>query len=91
MDENNVLEMSTEDQAVVVETMELLLGEADMIITKLDRTIFDLTKKVNISFKKGVIIGGVAGVVGSCVGYLTVDALREYSKKKKLEKSKQEI
>ena len=90
MEENNVLEMSTEDQAVVVKTMELLLEEADMIITKLDRTIFDLTKKVNISFKKGVIIGGVAGVAGSCVGYLTVDALCKYSKKKKLEKSKQE-
>ena len=91
MDENNVLEMSTEDQAVVVETMELLLGEADMMITKLDRTIFDLTKKVNISFKKGIIIGGVAGVAGSCVGYLTADALCKYLKKKKLEKSKQEI
>ena len=91
MEENNVLEMSTEDQAVVVQTMELLLEAADMIITKLDRTIFDLTKKVNISLKKGIIIGGVTGVVGSCVGYLAADALCKYLKKKKLEKLKQEI
>ena len=92
MDENNVLEMSTEDQAVVVQTMDLLLDEAaDMIITKLDRTIFDLTKKVNISLKKGIIIGGVTGVAGSCVGYLAADALCKYLKKKKLEKLKQEI
>ena len=78
MEENKVLEMSTEDKAVVVETMELLLEEADMIITKLDRTIFDLTKKVDISFKQGVIIGGVAGVAGSCVGYLTANAICKY-------------
>ena len=91
MDENNVLEMSMEEQALALTMMEQLLEEADTIITKLDRTIFDLTKKVNTSLRKGIIIGGVAGVAGSCVGYLTADALCKYLKRKKLEKSEQEI
>lgn len=91
MDENNVLEMSTEDQAVAVETMELLFDEADMIITKLDRTILDLTKKVNISFTTGVICGGAIGVVSVVSGYFTAKKIQEYLDKKKFEKMSEEI
>ena len=91
MDENNVLEMSTEDQAVAVETMELLLEEADKIITKLDRTILDLTKKVNVSFTTGVICGGAIGVVSVVGGYFTAKKIQEYLDKKKFEKMSEEI
>ena len=91
MDENNVLEMSTEDQAVVVETMELLLEEANMIITKLDRTIFDLTKKVEISFKTGMICGGAIGVVSVVGGYFTAKKIQEHLDKKKFKDQIKEI
>ena len=85
MDENNVLEIGVVDE--VAKDYEFI---CNVLVETLDKMI-DGQKIAEANLKAGMIFGGFIGMGSVGLGYLTAKKIQKHLKKKKLEKSEQEI